>query len=666
MGGGFLTLSPLGDSSGNYSSTDISFWAKYPLPSLPVVQATMRLGWMNVNSQGDAADNRWDHIQFYGSMGAGYSTRFSKQFEAGAEMTVGLSQSLFQNLGDSGNVGTFNFIAFLAGKLSLNPSYSMSIDIQPNLRYQYAFNTLEDFNGFSFGVGFGVNYRFGEDPDSPQAIIRSIRFGDASIPPLFAALQYYYTLNPIGTTTITNSEDYRITDIEVSFYQEGFMDNPTACASIPELAAGETKEIELFASFNQQVFTTEGTMPLNGEIVVSYSSRGKAAEQTNPVQYDLYDKTAMTWDDDNKVAAYVTPADGALRNYTSYIRQVTKDGVMKGLSAKLQIAMQIFYGLKEQGMLYQADPTSPFTLAQENPMTVDSVNLPRDTLKRATGDCDDLTVLYCTLLETVGIDAGFITVPGHIYPVFNSGLTARDYRLIHPDKGMTINLEGELWIPVEITIVGKDDFLGAWRSGIEYYTAQDATPQNRGFYKTKQAQITYRPVGLRETDLGLQYGNEATIQQNFEDGLGRLVDAIILDYEKAAEESGKKQSWNQLGIIAAEFERYSLAERAFNSALNIDRNYINAKINLGNLYYLQGRYQTALRNLHGAEEDLIDRGRLTSSLYSSVLLNVAQTYYELENFDKANEYYEKLKEVDSERAKHHTHLGENGSTGGRA
>ena len=38
--------------------------------------------------------------------------------------------------------------------------------------------------------------------------------------------------------------------------------------------------------------------------------------------------------------------------------------------------------------------------------------MPRLTLKRRYGDCKNLTVLFCSLLETRGIRTGFITVPG--------------------------------------------------------------------------------------------------------------------------------------------------------------------------------------------------------------------------------------------------------------
>ena len=163
------------------------------------------------------------------------------------------------------------------------------------------------------------------------------------------------------------------------------MDSPTQAASITELKPGESREVELFASFNQEVFRTEGVTPLTGEVIVSYKSKGRAAEQRQSVSYDLHDKTAVTWDDDQKVAAFITPADSALRNYASFIRQACKEQTIPTFNDPLQLAMQVFHALGEIGCLYQADPSLPFTKVQDNPMVVDSISLPRDTLKRITG-----------------------------------------------------------------------------------------------------------------------------------------------------------------------------------------------------------------------------------------------------------------------------------------
>ncbi len=243
-------------------------------------------------------------------------------------------------------------------------------------------------------------------------------------------MQSHYVSNPIATTPLTNAESTPIKDVEVSFYQEGFMDNPTPAVSIAELGPGKTLEVKLLAAFNSQVFSTEGVTPLNGEIRASYVVRNRPATQAFPVTYDLHDKTAITWDDDRKAAAFITLADSALRNFASYVRQAAKDSVLSGLSEPLQVAMQIYCALKELGIIYHADPASPFGSVQADARIVDSVSLPRDTLRRGTGDCDDLTVAFAAVLETVGVETGYITTPGHIYPMVNTKVASRDYAAV--------------------------------------------------------------------------------------------------------------------------------------------------------------------------------------------------------------------------------------------
>jgi len=484
----YQSLSPFSDYASTYSIFDLSANVRWPIPLKPVFQPSLRIGMMSFDNQDLTEPLKWDSTHWYGMIGAAYANRFQKNFEIGGELLAGMALAIFPDLlPDEGPVSTSNLILEAGARISLNPSFNLSIDIHPNLKYLHSFSYLKDYDGFILGIGFSASYRFGEDPDAPTAIIRSLKFSESDIPDLFAAMQSYYVNNPIGSISITNSEKHDIEDLEISFYQAGFMDTPTPAASIPVLEGGKTVEIPIFASFNREVFSVEGITPLTGEIIVSYTSRGKPAEQKTSVTYDLHDKTSMVWDDDKKVAAFITPADSALRNYASFIRQSCRESTIPAYSEPMQFAVQVFHALGEIGCLYQVDPTLPFTEVQENLMVVDSISLPRNTLKNITGDCDDLTVLYCSLLETVGINTAFITIPGHIYAAYNTKVAARDFGKIHPDRKMTISIDGELWVPVEITMIGKTGFLEAWRTGIEEWTRYDNEASVRAFYKTRDS-----------------------------------------------------------------------------------------------------------------------------------------------------------------------------------
>jgi tetratricopeptide (TPR) repeat protein len=551
-------------------------------------------------------------------------------------------------------------VAEAGARISLDPSYSFTVQVHPTVRYLFSLGELSDFNGLSLGIGFSAGYRFGQDPDAPQAAPHAIRFAGASVPSAFAALQSWYAKNRLGTVKIVNEGKAALTDVEVSFYQPSFMDSPTPGTRIPELKPGQGAEAELFALFNGKVFEVEGVTPLTAEVIVSYSMQGRHAEQRQTVSLDLYDKRAMVWDDDRKVGALITPEDSALKNYGGYIRQACRDEAAPGLGGSLQLAMQVFNALGEIGCLYQSNTLLPFTKVQGNPTVVDTVHLARETLKSGLGDCSDLTVLFDSILESLAVDTGFITVPGHIYAAINTKTAPRDYRKVNPDRSMTLEVNGELWVPVEITLIGKATFMEAWRKGVEEWTALDADPKGRAFYVTRQAQELYRPVGLKEMDLGLQYGRKEAIVAGFQKDRDKLMDLIAADQMAAAKASGKKADWNKAGILYAQFLQYEKARQAFLSALAIDPAYAGASINLGNLLFLQKRYDEALASYLKARKGL--EGKALQQL----LINISRTYYQKESWAQAKDYYAQATALDPDAAKEYAFLAETAAQGARA
>src|SRR4030042_3061158 len=275
----YQTLTPPPTYNGDYTIFEISADVRYPLPRWPVLQGFLRGGMLRLDSMAPVFPEKWDHSHWFGAVGLGYSNRFVKNFELGAELAAGFSEAVFPNVVDTGAVGSPNLLFSAGGKISLDPPYSLSIDIRPSLKYLLSLSPLKDFNGLLFGLGFGLNYRFGEDPDSAQSLIRSLRFSEVSVPPAFSAMQSHYVKNPIGQVVLTNTEKQPVRDLQVSFYQAGFMDSPTQSLSLLELAAGQSVTVPLLASFNQAVFTTEGVPPLPGEVIVPYRLRDRPAEQ---------------------------------------------------------------------------------------------------------------------------------------------------------------------------------------------------------------------------------------------------------------------------------------------------------------------------------------------------------------------------------------------------
>ncbi len=655
----------------DFQINEIAGEVRLSLARRPAMQPFVQGGVVDYTFLDAAAANQdWTHRHAYAAGGFGLATRLSKEFEIGFDIVAGATQSFFGDLdlpGDGGSdtKGQINVLGGASAKLALNPSYNVSIAVKPSVRYLYGLGPLDEFDGLTYGVGFMVSYRLGQDPDAATSSIRAIRFSGVEFPPLFAAMQSYYADNPTTTITIENTEKTAIENVQVAFMQAGFMDSPTPAAEIAVLEPGESIEVPIYATFNDEVFTTQGITPLTGEIIAEYTTRGRPVEQHQSVSYELHDRNALTWDDDRKVAAFITAQDSAVRNYASFVRQIHRDDTNQYLSENLQFAMQAYNALAELGILYQVDPSSPFTQVQENALVVDSISLPRETLARLTGDCDDLTVLYDTMLQSVGIETAFVTIPGHIYCAFNTGVQSRDHAMVHPDRDMLVEIDGNIWVLVEITLMGRAGFLEAWSTGVSQFKKYDDNPDVRGFFQTAHAQQVFRPVGLRETDLGLQYGDEEAIVARFREDMERLSTSILAPQRQEAEGRNSSRMWNRYGIAAAQVGAYREAQDAFARSLQIERDSLGAQLNLGSLHYLLEEYDRALGVFSDAERT-ISGGRSRTTHQLKVFLNLSKTHYALGNYDRARAYYENAQSVNPDEVARFSYLGSGGSITGRA
>jgi tetratricopeptide (TPR) repeat protein len=662
----YRSLSPSSDYRTDFDLLDFSATFRLPLARAPVFQPCLDAGFLQFTAR-DEADKKWEHRDLYALAGLTLSTRLSRNFEVGGELLAGLSLSMFPGLlPDSGETCVQpNLVAELGGKVVLLPSFNFAIEFAPSLRYVGALGPLEDFEGFMVALGLSAHVRLGEDPDAPRTSLNSLRLGLSKMPSVFPAMQNWYSKNPLATLRIENTERFPIENIEVTFFQKGFMDSPTVCAKLPSLGPGASAEVGILAAFNQEVFRNEGVIPLSGEIVVTYRGKGRAGEQKTAVSYDLLDKSAIVWDDDRKEAAFITPADSALRNYASYIRQICKDRTIPGYNDSVQFACELFHALGELGVLYQVDPTQPYASVRGGAEVIDSVSLPRDTLRRITGDCDDLTALYASILESAGIPTAFITVPGHIYAAFDAKSAPKDFGDLNADREMSLVVGDRLWVPVEITMIGKATFVEAWRKAIEEWNS--SPPEARHFYETAKAQETYRPVGLREADLGLQYGRKEPVVANASRDLTSVVDGILEQAQAAARRDNLKESWNRLGIKLARFGRFEKAIQAFRQAASLDPSYASPRINLGNVLFLMKDYDKALAEYQRLDKALSGGG--PAPALAAIRINISKCYNAMGDYARAGEFLARATELDPALGERYAYLaaaGEAEGAGGRA
>ncbi|MCK4516830.1 MAG: tetratricopeptide repeat protein, partial [Spirochaetaceae bacterium] len=286
---------------------------------------------------------------------------------------------------------------------------------------------------------------------------------------------------------------------------------------------------------------------------------------------------------------------------------------------------------------------------------------------RGTGDCDDITVLFNTMLESVGIPTGIVTIPGHIYSAVNTGLSPRDWSRIHPDREMTLVDGDSLWVLIEITLIGQADFMDAWQTGMAEWHAYDDNEAVRNFYSTASCQEEYSPVGLQETDIGLQYGDPEEFLSGFRRDLDRLSDTILAPIQEETSRRNRPRTWNHLGVLAAQLKAYDVADDSFARAAEMDRDYLSPRVNLGALHYLQGDYDGALAAFQSAEAVIARAGSTaTEDTALAVYVNLAKTLHALGSYDEAADYLTQAEGINPAEAARYSYVAGADASGGRA
>ncbi|MBZ0198944.1 MAG: transglutaminase-like domain-containing protein [Ignavibacteriaceae bacterium] len=116
-----------------------------------------------------------------------------------------------------------------------------------------------------------------------------------------------------------------------------------------------------------------------------------------------------------------------------------------------------------KNLVYASDPRA----------SADYVQFPTQTLKVKGGDCDDLSVLYCALLESIGIETALVdyrtsTDERHVNVLVNTALPPeRAYLITGNDKKYFVRADEkgnlETWIFIEATAL--TDFNKSWEAG---------------------------------------------------------------------------------------------------------------------------------------------------------------------------------------------------------
>ena len=556
---------------------------------------------------------------------------------------------LYMGIIEAGSIRDPFYGAGAFASYRLNPGLSIALDADYRDYLTSADSALQGIT-----VGIGVRYTMGGA--TKQADIEYVPF----IQPIYPLFFSYYDKNPAGSLTLTNNEAAPLKDLKVSFYVKQFMDQPKLCAEIESLPKGVETDVPVYALFSEDIFrVTEGTK-VAGELLLEYSYIGTRKTSTIPVTVTVNNRNAMTWDDDRKAAAFVTAKDPLVLSFAKNVAATVGSDNSSAINETFRTALGIYEALTVYGMGYVIDPTTPYEELSETTTAVDYLQFPNQTIAYKAGDCDDLSILYSSLLEAVGIKTAFITAPGHIYMAFALGMSPEQAGKLFGDERELIYRDDDTWIPVEITLV-REGFLKSWQIGAKEWR-ETSGAGTAGFFPVREAWKLYEPIGFSEGGAAVMLPDSGRLMESYRKALVTFINRQI---EPRVQElrgqlaSATNTVWarNKLGILYARFGVLDRAAEQFEAILRIS-NYVPAMVNLGNISYLQGSMKEA--------HDYYARALQSAPDNTRAMLGLARASYELEQYSEADSALKRLQGADPGLASEFAYLGSGRSDTGRA
>jgi tetratricopeptide (TPR) repeat protein len=602
------------------------FGAEYRLGFLPFLAPRLDLAYSYLPTATESGVNM---IRAGGGLALRFGDRISAHLAAGAGYYYG----------SVGGEGGGNF--YVRGAARAEYALTDSLAIGGGASYQWLADGAGGALWSGLGASIGVRYTV--------LTTRRLQIEEPLLEPIFPVLYKYYAGESIGALQITNPGSVPMTNVRVSFYVEEYMTGPTVTRLPNDLAPGATADLPIRAVFSDEVLSiTEGDV-VSGRFAVSYETRDREHEDEITAPIEFYDRHSITWTDDRRAAAYVTARDPAIlqlaRPIASWVR-----GQQISFDSNMQIAMAVHTTLGKSGVNYLVDPRTPYADFSQDQTAVDYLQFPINTLEFRAGDCDDLSILYAAMLQAVGVETAFLTIPGHIYIAFALKMPPDEARATFLRPEDVIDEAGTAWIPLEVTLVG-DSFLEAWTAGAEEWRVNAETGQ-ADIYSIAEAWKVYDPVEAIATGARVELPDPETLASDHHAAWSQFVDRetrsrVSALQSRIAGSTNSARYENSLGVLYARYGLIDRAEEVFASVVSRIE-FTPSLINLANVLVIQNRTEEAIGFYERALEQDPDN--------PIALLQLARTAYALGRMDEAAGYVAELRPIAPELVAQHAYL----------
>ena len=438
------------------------------------------------------------------SEGTGFTDTKFLELRTDKGVSIGIEYLPFNNL-------------YLLGTYETSTSFVLGFNYQHKLfagKLALAISLFHDKYQFPYiaGYQFGLNYSFNSVAFSISSTLYSNNRNQMMhVKNLYSNAIHSITNNQFSYSNVVASVNLAlnfkrdkkakilsIDKIENIFpiISEEYISNPFAVATVENIS-NETVKItpscSIFAINDEIIYSPSVSIAPNNKATVPFfilideskiDFNKQKIEQVNfyistnnddiddEIKKPILIKNRNSWNSKVKDLKYFVKYDFTNANKTSKQILNKNKSLLDSTSSKLKIFQQckILFNSFSKDMQYVSDPRS----------SSEYVQLPSETIEVKGGDCDDLSVAYSAMLESIGIETAFVDYKSdsgisHVNILINTKLSPSEISLItQNDKKIFLRKNSlgieEIWIPIETTSLTNFDT--AWKIGANKFNRE--------------------------------------------------------------------------------------------------------------------------------------------------------------------------------------------------
>jgi tetratricopeptide (TPR) repeat protein/sugar lactone lactonase YvrE len=454
---------------------------------------------------------------------------------------------------------------------------------------------------------------------------------------IYPSLLEYYKTHAIGYVTLFNTRNIPIHDIKLTVNVPEITSIPFE-KIIPSVLAGDETQIAVILDFapkllNQcEMSSQDFIATVSAEYV--WDNIPKSATDTRTIT--ALKVQAMNWNNRSQLGCFINPADENIRTVGISILNSMKVPQNDELPKNIVQVMQVYSWLSAMGIRYISDPAA----SNAKNSAIDYVQFPYQTFQNKGGDCDDLLVLVSSLLSGIGINTAFVDLPEHVIPAFDTGMTTEDIEKYGFNRADFITRGNTIWMILETTVLGKENFYRSWKSAVEAYKQTMESGIIPEFFVFNDSQQNYPPVNYTkaiESDTE-KYVTDATSKYSrdweFMTNAGQV--AIEEEFLKTLKLYPSNLSYkNRFALWYVETGKIESAQDLWSDILQAQPAHCSALINLGNLKLMENDFASA--------KDYYEQAIVANPLQKdNVLRNLCIMEYRAGNIVSAREYFRQI------------------------